>query len=92
MGRRVAVPEPRAKAVRVDERELVVDLVDGRRIAVPLEWFPRLARAERSERDAWRMIGDGAGIRWEALDEDISVAGLLEGTLAPGGRRSREGA
>ena len=70
---------PRASDVRVDDDELVVQLVDGRRVAVPLAWFPRLLRATKAERDAWELLGDGEGIHWPEVDEDISVAGLLRG-------------
>ena len=59
---------------------LTVDLADGRRIAAPVTWYPRLARGSPSERANWRLIiGRGTGIHWPDLDEDISVEGLLEG-------------
>ena len=70
---------PLAVAVRCDEDALHVRLADGREIAVPLEWFPRLRDASVADREQWRLIGRGVGIHWEALDEDISVAGLLRG-------------
>ncbi len=66
------------KAVRFDENSLWVDLADGRTIAVPLAWFPRLLRATPDQR-AQVEISSG-GLHWDALDEDISVAGLLAGT------------
>jgi Protein of unknown function (DUF2442) len=50
---------------------------DGREISVPLDWFPRLQQATDEERQRWELIGNGVGIHWEAIDEDISVAGLL---------------
>ena len=56
---------------------MIVSLVDGRRIAVPLAWFLCLAAASRAQLENWELIGDGEGIRWPELDEDISVAGLL---------------
>ena len=56
---------------------LRVRLSDGREIAAPLEWFPTLRDATEDERANWRLIGRGVGIRWKALDEDISVEGLL---------------
>jgi len=65
--------------VRVTEDTLAVDLADGRTISVPLGWYPRLERAEPSERENWRLIGKGEGIHWESVDEDISVEGLLAG-------------
>jgi len=64
---------PKAKAVRVTEDALSVDLSDGRTVSVPLAWFPRLLHAKKNERNHWRLIGDGHGIHWEDLDEDISV-------------------
>jgi hypothetical protein len=67
-----------ARDVRVTESFLRVTLADGRQISVPIEWFPRLRKATRTQRRKWRLIGDGVGIHWDALDEDISVAGLLK--------------
>jgi Protein of unknown function (DUF2442) len=72
-----------AKDVRVTTRSLVVELEDGRTVAVPLAWYPRLAHGSARERQRWELIGPGVGIHWPALDEDISVAGLLQG-LASG--------
>jgi Protein of unknown function (DUF2442) len=74
---------PLADSVRVTENELVVDLVDGRRISVPLAWFPRLLHASVDERNRFELLGDGDGIHWPDVDEDISVAGLLRGVRAP---------
>lgn len=68
---------------------LTVDLRDGRRISVPIDWYPRLARATRSERENWMICGGGYGIHWPDLDEDLSMEGLLRGARAPGsGRQS----
>lgn len=72
-----------AKEVRMDEHMLHVLLVDGREVSVPLEWFPRLHKAGRAERRNWRFIGDGVGIHWPDLDEDISVAALLSSSDEP---------
>ena len=66
-----------ASNVGVTDDELVVHLVDGRTVAVPLEWFPRLRDATPEERADWRLIGRGVGIHWERLDKDVSVRGLL---------------
>ena len=68
-----------AKAVRCGEDTLWVDLADGRTIAVPLAWFPRLLHATPEQRAAVRISTSGQGLHWEALDEDISVEGLLAG-------------
>ncbi len=68
-----------AEQVTVTLDALIVDLSDGRSITVPLAWYPRLMNATASELQNWRLIGKGYGIRWEELDEDISVEGLLLG-------------
>ncbi len=64
--------------VYFDADVMHVVLADGRRISVPLEWFPRLRRATEEQRELWRLIGGGVGIHWEELDEDLSVARLLD--------------
>jgi hypothetical protein len=74
---------PRAQEVLVTEDELTVSLVDGRRVSVPLAWFPRLLHASPTQRSNWQLLGDGEGIHWPDVDEDLSVAGILRGTLAP---------
>lgn len=66
-----------ARAVRFDDDSLWVDLDDGRVIAVPLAWFPRLLAATADERAGFEL--SPFGIHWEALDEDISIEGLLAG-------------
>jgi hypothetical protein len=58
--------------------ELKVALADGRRVSVPLAWFPRLLAATPKQRVEWELIGGGIGIHWEAIDEDILVASLLQ--------------
>jgi hypothetical protein len=65
--------------VTASDEALTVDLADGRTITVPLAWFPRLAHGTAAERSNWRLIGDGVGIHWPDLDEDISVEILLAG-------------
>jgi hypothetical protein len=69
----------RATAVVVSEDTLTVDLADGRTLAAPLAWYPRLAHATAEERNSWRLIANGLGIHWPEIDEDISVANLLAG-------------
>jgi hypothetical protein len=71
---------PRGEGVRVTEDELIVSLRDGRTISVPLAWFPRLLRATPAQRQRWEFLGDGEGIHWPDVDEDLSVEGLLRGT------------
>ena len=73
---------PRATSVECTDDELIVALSDGRTLSVPLAWFPRLLDATSAELADWRLIGGGEGIRWQALDEDLSVRGLLRGEPA----------
>lgn len=71
--------DARAIEVLVSDHELAVRLADGRTVAVPLAWFPRLLHATPLQRSAWELLGDGEGIHWPEIDEDISVEGLLAG-------------
>ena len=75
----IEVEIPTAEKVIVTEDTLRVDLSDGRTISVPTAWYPRLLYADQKERENWRLIGNGYGIHWEDIDEDISVEGLLAG-------------
>lgn len=63
--------------VTTDAELLHVTLADGRELAAPLAWFPRLRDATAEQRGHWRLIGRGQGIHWPDVDEDISVAGLM---------------
>jgi hypothetical protein len=83
MSSSVVEANPRAQDVLVSEDELIVALADGRRISVPLAWFPRLLHATAAQRSNWELLGDGEGIHWPEVDEDLSVAGILRGTPAP---------
>lgn len=69
----------KAKQVTVTEDTLTVDLEDGRTISVPLGWYPRLLHGNSDERNHWRLIGQGVGIHWPDLDEDLSVENLIFG-------------
>jgi len=71
--------EPKATAIVCSDDELRVSLTDGRTLTVPIAWFPRLAHASSSERAEYELLGDGEGIHWPQVDEDISVAKLLAG-------------
>jgi len=71
---------PQAHRVTCNDVSLIVDLTDGRTISAPLIWFPLLANASATELKNWELLGDGDGIHWPDLDEDLSVAGLLIGT------------
>lgn len=73
------VEMPRAVSVSSSDDELTVQFTDGRSISVPLSWYPRLEHATREERQVWELIGDGTGIHWPTVDEDISVVSLLRG-------------
>lgn len=66
-----------AKSVRFDDDSMWVDLRDGRSLSVPLTWFPRLLNAQPAQRNQFEI--SRKGLHWEALDEDISIAGLLAG-------------
>jgi hypothetical protein len=74
--------EPRIQDVRVTEDEIVARLVDGRIISVPLAWSWRLSEATPRQRARFRLIGSGQGVHWPAVDEDISVEGMLHGVPA----------
>ena len=60
-----------------DENKMHISLEDGREISIPIDWFPFLRDASKEQRENWRLIGDGEGIHWEDLDEDILVEALL---------------
>ncbi len=81
-----SVPEARpvARRVEVTADELRVDLADGRRLSVPLVWFPRLVAASPEVRAKFELLGEGEGIHWPDADEDLSVAGLLAGAPSAG--------
>lgn len=67
------------RQVSVSDEALTVELDDGRTLTVPLGWYPRLWHGSVAERSHWRLIGNGRGIHWPELDEDISIEGLLQG-------------
>ena len=71
--------EALAQKVRVTAEELFVELVDGRTVSVPVQWYPRLAHGSPAERQNWQIIGRGVGIHWPDLDEDIAIEDLLAG-------------
>ena len=70
---------PEATDANVSDDVLAVNLSDGRTISVPVAWYPRLSHGTSVERSHWRLIGNGRGIHWPDLDEDISVENLLAG-------------
>ena len=71
---------PLAQKVEFTTDDMVVSLVDGRKVIVPLVWFPRLANATKSQMEKYELLGDGEGIHWPDFDEDLSVADLLRGS------------
>ena len=68
----------KALNVSFTETKMTIFFEDGRELSTPLEWFPRLRNATSEQLSKWRLIGDGEGIHWEEMDEDISVEKLLE--------------
>ena len=70
--------EALAVDVSCSKDALSVRLTDGRIVPVPLVWFPLLADASPKQRSEWTLIGGGIGIHWEVIDEDISIASLLQ--------------
>ena len=76
--------DERVSGVSFGADHLIVDLMDGRTIAVPLAWYPRLFEASEAQRQNWRVAGAGYGIHWPDIDEDLSTEGLLRGAPAPG--------
>ena len=72
-------PIPTAAGVQVTDETLCVELSDGRTISVPVAWYPRLSHGTAAERNRWQLIGNGRGVHWPNLDEDISVENLLAG-------------
>ena len=79
---------PTAVGVEVSEDALNVTLADGRVVAVPISWYPRLSHGTARDRGNWELIGGGYGIHWPQLDEDISVEGILLGRASCEGARS----
>ncbi len=74
--------DERVAAVRVTDEALEVRLRDGRLIAAPLDWFPRLKNASPADRAVWESSAAGYGIHWPKIDEDLSVAGLMRASKA----------
>ena len=70
---------PQAINIEYTNDLIIVELVDGRTISAPLVWFPRLSKASKEQLENWQLLGDGEGIHWPDIDEDLSVVGLLIG-------------
>ena len=65
--------------INVTSSTLTIDLSDGRSISAPLVWYPRLLNASTKERNHWELIGEGDGVHWPDLDEDLSMEGIIQG-------------
>lgn len=74
--------------VTISEDTLTVELSDGRTLSVPIAWYPRLLYGSQIERSQWEWIGNGEGIHWPELDEDISIEGLILGRRSGESQRS----
>jgi hypothetical protein len=86
MGILAKAADERVADVGFDDDRIIVDLMDGRTIAVPLAFYPRLLNASPEQRKGWEIAGAGYGIHWPEIDEDLSTEGLLRGIPAPGVR------
>ncbi len=85
---RIEIQVAKAQNVAVTNETLTVDLADGRTLSVPVAWYPRLLHGNPEERNHWELIGDGEGIHWPELDEDLSIEGLLLGRPSSESQRS----
>ncbi len=74
--------EPRIKNIKITEEIIIADLEDGRTISVPLAWSWRLSDATKKQRENFEIIGNGIGVHWPDIDEDISAEGMLNGIPA----------
>jgi hypothetical protein len=79
----VQLQEVRIKNISITKDTITAYLMDGRTISVPLAWSWRLSEATAKQRSNWRIIGDGIGVHWPDIDEDISAEGMLYGIPAP---------
>lgn len=73
------IHKPLANDVKCGDNELIVSLKDGRVLHMPLSWFPKLLHATPSQRNDFEILGDGEGVHWYSIDEDLSVKGFLQG-------------
>jgi hypothetical protein len=87
MSTAVKLQEVRIKDISITEDTITAYLVDGRIISVPLAWSWRLSEATPEQRGNYEIIGDGQGVHWPAIDEDISAEGMMYGIPAPKPRK-----
>ena len=78
----VSIIEPRLLNAKITEDEIIAHLVEGRNISIPLAWSWRLSEATKNQRQHFEILGDGQGIHWPEIDEDVSVEGMLHGSPA----------
>jgi hypothetical protein len=88
MNTAASIVEPRIRDIHITEDEITAYLVDGRTISVPIAWSWRLSEATPQQRSNFEIIGEGQGIHWPEIDEDISAEGMLYGIPA---RRPKHG-
>jgi len=82
MNTAVILQEVKIKSLQITEDTITAQLVDGRTISVPLAWSWRLSEATPKQREHYELIGDGQGVHWPDIDEDISAEGMLYGIPA----------
>jgi hypothetical protein len=75
----ILATKPLAKQIEFDSDMMWVELIDGRKLGVPLAYFPRLLNATPEQRELYEMSGGGSGLHWDQIDEDINVENLLMG-------------
>jgi len=73
----------RIRDVQVTDRWVRIHLADGREVAAPVSWYPRLDRASSEQRANWQLSAGGFGVHWPEIDEDLSVEGILRGAPSP---------
>ncbi len=81
--------QPRIIGLEVSEDAIIAELADGRTISVPLTWSWRLANATPEQRRRFEILGNGEGIHWPDIDEDISAAGMLQGIPAVAPKKTK---
>jgi Protein of unknown function (DUF2442) len=80
--------DPIVSAIEITDTHLIAELTDGRKLSVPLAWYPRLLHGTVTERLNWELLGDGEAIEWADLDEHIELEGLLAGRKSGESQRS----
>lgn len=85
-------PRPQDRPIHVDFTDdmLIVRLADGREIATPLAWYPRLLHATPEQRQ--NVEFSHSGLHWHELDEDLSIVGMLKGNQSPQANQQKSGA